>query len=240
MTSATDAYGPYAAEYSESVARRELGGADGDPYGILPSLLELVGDIDGQRVLDAGCGDGYLARVLARRGARVTGIDLAPNLIDIARSKDAAGDIEYLTGDLSLPQPAFAGRFDAVASYLVLNDLPGYRGFAATLAASLKPGGRMVIALNNPYCAVIHQHVADYFDSGAVSRYRGLWEQGINVYYHHRTLEDYLDAFLNAGLRLVKLADLSGRAAEARPHRLLPEGITFPRFMILVFTLPGP
>jgi hypothetical protein len=34
----------------------------------------------------------------------------------------------------------------------------------------------------------------DYFDSGAVSRYRGLWEAGIQTYYHHRTLGNYLDA----------------------------------------------
>jgi len=52
--------------------------------------------------------------------------------------------------DLGQPVPGIAGRFDAVASYLVLNDVRDYRGFAATLAASLKPGGRAVLALNNP------------------------------------------------------------------------------------------
>jgi len=49
-----------------------------------------------------------------------------------------------------------------------------YRGFAATLAAVLKPGGRLVLAFNNPYGAVIRKHVADYFDSGLVSPYLGL------------------------------------------------------------------
>jgi hypothetical protein len=48
------------------------------------------------------------------------------------------------------PAMAAAGRFDAVGSYLVLNDVANYCGFAATLAASLKPGGRLVLALNNP------------------------------------------------------------------------------------------
>lgn len=81
MTTATPAggdYDNYASQYAANVAWREQhGGPDGDPSGLLPPLLGLLGDITGRRVLDAGCGDGYLARVLAARGARVTGIDLS-------------------------------------------------------------------------------------------------------------------------------------------------------------------
>ena len=51
---------------------------EGDDLGIQPQLLKHIGDIAGQSVLDAGCGEGYLARVLAARGAQVTGIDLLP------------------------------------------------------------------------------------------------------------------------------------------------------------------
>ena len=77
MTTASQAsgdYDAYASQYAVNVAWREQGGVDGDPFGLLPPLLELLGDITGCRVLDAGCGEGYLARVLAARGARVTGI----------------------------------------------------------------------------------------------------------------------------------------------------------------------
>jgi hypothetical protein len=75
--------------------------------------------------------------------------------------------------------------------------------------------------------SVIHRHVSDYFDSGAVSRYPG--------FYYHRTLEDYLDAFLAAGLRLAKLSDLPGMAGERPPPALLPADVRFPRFMLLAF-----
>jgi SAM-dependent methyltransferase len=124
-------------------------------------------------VLDAGCGEGYLARALAARGAHVTGIDLSPRLIELARGRDPGGGIDYQVGDLSQPRPTEAGRFDAVGSYLVLNDVAGYRGFAATLAASLNPGGRLALALNNPYGAVTDLHVTDYLDTGAVSPIAG-------------------------------------------------------------------
>jgi SAM-dependent methyltransferase len=231
-------YDAYADQYAANVAWREQGGVNGDPFGLLPPVLDLLGDITGRRVLDAGCGEGYLARVLAARGARVTGIDLSPRLIEMARAKNPAGDIGYRVADLSQPIQGIAGRFDAVASYLVLNDVPAYRGFAAGLAASLKPGGRAVLALNNPYSAVVDRHVADYFNSGAASPYRGLWEAGIKTYHYHRTLEDYLDAFLTPGLHLTKLADITARADSHRPDACLPDGARFPRFMLLAFSKP--
>lgn len=231
-------YDAYAGQYAASVARREQGGVHGDPYGLLPRLLELLGDIAGQRVLDAGCGDGYVARVLAARGAKVTGIDIAARLIELARNKDPGGDIDYRVADLSRPLPEDAGRFDAVASYLVLNDVEDYRGFAASLATVLKSGGRLVLTLNNPYGAVICKHVADYFDADAVSPYRGLWAAGIKTYYHHRTLESYLDAFLTTGLRLTKLADVAAMASVHGPDTILPESARFPRFMLLAFVKP--
>jgi SAM-dependent methyltransferase len=231
-------YDAYADQYAANVAWREQGGVDGDPFGLLPPLLELLGDITGCRVLDAGCGEGYLARVLAARGAHLTGIDLSPRLIELARAKDPAGDIGYRVADLSQPVPGIAGCFDAVASYLVLNDVQDYRGFAATVAASLKPGGRAVLALNNPYSAVVDRHVADYFSSGAASPYRGLWEAGIKTYHYHQTLEDYLDAFLAPDLHLTKLADIAARADSHRLDACLPHGARFPRFMLLAFSKP--
>jgi SAM-dependent methyltransferase len=226
-------YDAYADEYRILVARRELGGVDGDPMGILPRLLGLLGDVADRRVLDAGCGDGYLARALAARGAEVTGIDISPRLIEAARRLGPAGQVSYRVADLSRPLPALAGSFDAVASSLVLNDLPDYRGFAATLGAVLKPGGRLVVALNNPYGAVIRKHVADYFESGTVHPYRGLWAAGVKTHYHHQTLEEYVDAFAAAGLVVTRLADVPTMASVHGQDTILPAGARFPRFMIL-------
>lgn len=79
----------------------------------------------------------------------------------------------------------------------------------------------MAVAFNNPYTAVIRGHAADYFASGAVSPYRTLWAMAIKTYHHHRTLEDYLAAFLDAGLRLTRLADLTGMAVQGLPRFML-------------------
>jgi 2-polyprenyl-3-methyl-5-hydroxy-6-metoxy-1,4-benzoquinol methylase len=239
----TSDYDAYPAEYAAFVARREKDGVDADPFGILPRLLELLGDVAGRRVLDAGCGEGYLARVLASQGARVTGLDLSPRLIALARQHNGSGAagaaVDFRVADLSRPLPEGLEPFDAIASYLVLNDVDDYRGFAATLSAALVPGGRLVLALNNPYGAVIRGHAADYFASGTTSPYRGLWAAGIRVRHRHRTLEEYLDAFLGAGVRLVKLADLETLSEAHGQGSVLPEGHRFPRFMLLAFRRPG-
>jgi SAM-dependent methyltransferase len=126
-----------------------------------------------------------------------------------------------------------------VASYLVFNDVPDYQGFVRTIGDVLRPGGRAALVFNNPYYAYLSRHVTDYFDSGHVSPYRGLWASGVEVYHYHRTLEDYLDAFMGAGLRLVKLADLAGLADKHPAHSIVPEGDRFPRFMLLGLDKPN-
>jgi protein-L-isoaspartate O-methyltransferase len=45
-----------------------------------PVLLRMLGEVAGRRVLDAGCGNGYFGRMLARAGARVTGVELRPRI----------------------------------------------------------------------------------------------------------------------------------------------------------------
>ncbi len=223
----------YADAYARFIARREQTDLERDP--ILASMLALLGDLESREVLDAGCGEGFLSRVLAAHGARVSGIDLSPRLIAMARAKDPGGTIAYHVADLSRPLPEFAGRFELIGSHLALNDVADHRGFVATLASLARPGARVVLAFNSPYSAVVRQHVADYFENGALGAYGGMAEQGIPARYYHRTLEEYLDTFLGAGFRLAKLVDVPDRVSLSP---ILPEGYRFPRFMILAFEKP--
>ena len=73
--------------------------------------------------------------------------------------------------DLSRPLPHYRHTFDLIVSNLVLNDVPDYRGFITTLSASLKPSGRIVLSLNNPYSALLREKVDNYFDTEAVAQY---------------------------------------------------------------------
>ena len=236
MTIQASDYDSYADEVARYTAAREARGVAGD--GLLRELLELLGDVSGLLVLDAACGDGYLTRVLADRGARVTGIDIGPRLIERASRRDPDGSIDYRVADLSKGLPGEHASFDAVVSFLALNDVIEYRGFIATIASVLRPGGRLVVAFNSPYGSVVRGNVPDYFNTGATSPYRGLWAAGIKTYLQHRTLEDYLDAFIAAGLQLTKLTDSRDHCFDPQPESILPDGFRFPRFLLLAFTKP--
>jgi SAM-dependent methyltransferase len=227
----------HAERYDAWVARREQGQVAGTGMdAALASLFDLLGDVSGLAALDAGCGSGFLARILVARGATVAGIDLSPRLIAKARERDPGGVIAYRVGDLSRPLPDLEGRFDRIGSYLALNDVADYVGFAATLAALAKPGGRAVLAFNNPYSLPLRGHLTDYFASGSRGVYGGMSAAlGGEVRYYHRTMGEYLDGFLGAGWRLARLVDVP---AAPRDDLGLPPGGRFPLFTVLAFDKP--
>jgi 2-polyprenyl-3-methyl-5-hydroxy-6-metoxy-1,4-benzoquinol methylase len=105
----------------------------------------------GSRVLDVACGTGNLAIPLARGGAIVTGVDIAPNLLVQARERAAAEGLTatFDEGDAEqLPYPD--ASFDAVVTMFGAMFAPRPELVASELARVLKPGGRLAMANWNP------------------------------------------------------------------------------------------
>ncbi|MEM9438554.1 MAG: methyltransferase domain-containing protein, partial [Pseudomonadota bacterium] len=76
------------------------------------TMIEQLGDLRGKRVLDAGCGTGAAAEVLAIMGAEVVGVDISPSLVAIAEERlpsQFADQVTFEAGDML----ADRGRFDA-------------------------------------------------------------------------------------------------------------------------------
>src|SRR5579862_2133748 len=207
MSAIRNTYDEFASQYAQLMSAQEKAGVE--PDSNIAQFLQVVGKVSGLTVLDAGCGEGYLSRILTHSGARVTGIDISPRLVEMARAQDPTGEITYQVADLSLPLPAYQSHFDLIASFFVLNDVPEYQGFLSTLGTVLKRSGRLVLFLNNPYSLVLRGHITDYFAaSGHAIPYPGLAQAGVQVSLYHRTLEDYLAASQEAGLQLQRLVDV--------------------------------
>ncbi len=235
-------YDPFSTQYAALIRSRDEWGFS--PYLdlVVPALLQIVGDIAGQRVLDACCGEGYVTRLLADRGAQVLGIDISSNLIALARQKEQQEPrgIEYRVHDLCQPLPALAQAFDVIVCNMGLNDVREHASFIASLSQMLAPTGRIVLSLNNPYSAVMRDKVKNYFDSGQSGAYAGLTRAGVPVPFYHRTFEEYLHAFARQGLYLRAFSDCrpslehlqTGSPRAERYYR-------FPFFMVLELFRPG-
>jgi ubiquinone/menaquinone biosynthesis C-methylase UbiE len=102
----------------------------------------------GMRVLDVACGTGNLAIPAARKGARVTGLDLAPNLLAQARARAAAEGLDATFDEGDAEQlPYSDGAFDVVMSMFGAMFAPRPDRCAAELARVCRPGG--IIAMAN-------------------------------------------------------------------------------------------
>ncbi|MET8945860.1 class I SAM-dependent methyltransferase [Streptomyces sp. NPDC004542] len=95
-------------------------------------------------VLDLGCGTGSLSLLAAERGHRVTGVDLSPPMVELARTKLAGRDAVFLLGDAAAP-PVGEQRFDVVLVRHVLWTLPDPARVLRHWRGLLRPGGRLVL-----------------------------------------------------------------------------------------------
>jgi len=115
------------------------------------AVHEAIGSCDGLSVLDAGCGEGYMAREIARRGAKqVVGIDTSRPLIEAAQGaiSEHTG-LSFKVGDVGrLPFPD--EMFDVVLANHLMNDLADIVDPIREFARVLRPTGRLVILMLHP------------------------------------------------------------------------------------------
>jgi 2-polyprenyl-6-hydroxyphenyl methylase/3-demethylubiquinone-9 3-methyltransferase len=103
--------------------------------------------LEGKSALDVGCGAGLLAEPLARLGAKVTGVDASPEVIDVARDHARAMglEIDYRAGDVQ----ELEGQFDLITSLEVVEHVADPAAFVKALAKRLVPDGLLILSTPN-------------------------------------------------------------------------------------------
>lgn len=129
-----------------------------------PTILRLVGALDGQHVLELGCATGHLTQQLLAAGAEVTAVDRSAEMVRIARERlHGRARIHHgdLNAPLSLTMVADASVDVAVAS-LVLHYLPDWQPPLAQIRRCLRPGGALVMSSHHPITGWLRSDRSDY------------------------------------------------------------------------------
>jgi SAM-dependent methyltransferase len=184
-------------------------------YTARPFLLDWCDPVADAHVLDIGCGEGYMARELAKRGAcKVLGIDISSEMITQAHAAGTAdGRLEYRVGDVSSAQLVLPGTVDLALAAFLFNYLTvaQMETVLARVRAALRVGGRFVFAVPHPALAFVRAHEAPfYFDAAGQDYFSGrdhlfeghIWRRDgvkLPVRSVHKTWSDYFRALRGAG-----------------------------------------
>jgi ubiquinone/menaquinone biosynthesis C-methylase UbiE len=205
---------------------------------ILDNLLKLAGEVAGLRLCDLACGQGFVARALARRGAHVVGVDLSARLLALAERYEAEEPlgIAYLQDDAQALARLADASFDGVTCNLALMDIPDLTLALRATARILRPGGWLAFTITHPCffppdgCWIERtgepprREIGDYFAEG-YARFEDAPGVRGKVGTHHRTLSTYLNGLVQSGLALERCLEphATGAAADRLPRfRQLP------------------
>ena len=185
------------------------------------ALLASVGDVRGLDVLHVQCHLGLDAVSLARRGARVTGVDFSP--VAVRRAAEIAAqcevDVAYVEGDSTALPASLQGRFDlAYATIGVLCWIPDLDAWMRSVRSTLRPGGRLVLVELHPLLVMVESadplrlDMSYAFDGPheftEPESYAGVTSagDGRNVNYAH-ALGEVVTAAVGAGLHVDQLTE---------------------------------
>jgi SAM-dependent methyltransferase len=208
---------------------------------ILPlAAAELAGC---RRVLDVGCGDGQVSRLVAGNGAAlVVGVDPTWNQISVAHER-GGGPVYARSGAAELP---FAdGTFDAVVACLVFEHIRDVDEAIAEVARVLQPGGRFCFFLNHP---LLQTPNSGWIDDQVLDPPEQYWrigpyliedetieevEKGVFIPFIHRPLSRYINALADNGLLLQHMEEPAPPAGFLARADEYDAASTIPRLLYL-------
>ncbi len=220
-----------------------------------PAFLALLPDVAGLDGLDIGCGEGTNTRAVARRGARMWAVDIAPSFVAAARESEAADPlgIRYEPGD-ALALAFDDGTFDFATAFMSLMDVPAPDLAVREAARVLRPGGFLQFSILHPCFVPPHRRVLREADGTVraveVARYFDRLDGAEDVWWFtalpkaeragvapfrvprfHRTLSAWVAMVVGAGLAIEALGEPCPDEGTARAVPIVADAREAPLFL---------
>ena len=218
-----------------------------------PAFLRMLPEIQGLAGLDIGCGEGHNTRLLARRGARMTAIDISERFIRhaLAVEQEEPLGIQYLVAS-AVELPFADGSFDFAGAFMSLMDIPENDVALTEAGRVLRPGGFLQFSITHPCTDTAHRknlrnaerktyalELGGYF--GQVEGWVDRWlfgaappqaKAGLEPFStprFHRTLSEWLNALVAAGLTIERVEEPAAddeavaRCPDMQDTRIMPD-----------------
>jgi SAM-dependent methyltransferase len=222
----------------------------------IPMFLDFLPDLSGLDVLDAGCGEGRNTRLFARRGARMTAVDISPRLLQAAQDEENREPlgIRYSLSSFTNLSGVADASFDAVVSTMALMDGPDFAQAAREFHRVLRKGGGLYFSVTHPCFAPrgsgwlrdesgaeTARIVSNYWDD---QPYVEQWAFGVGtdrpdftiLYFPYR-LEDYINTLCDAGFRISRIKEPRPTEAMVAQHaRIAPFRRHVPLYLYIAAT----
>ncbi|MGY2128067.1 class I SAM-dependent methyltransferase [Blastococcus sp. SYSU DS0617] len=179
-----------------------------------PAVLDLLGDVGGLRVLDAGCGPGLYADELLGRGAEVLGFDASAAMVELARAR-VGGRAEIRVARLDEPLPYPDDCVDLVVCALAIHYVEDRHAAFAEFHRVLRPGGAAVVSTQHPTTDWLRKG-GSYFDRVLENDTWALASGAHEVRFWREPLSDLCAAATDAGFVIQRLV-------EPRPPEIMRE-----------------
>jgi SAM-dependent methyltransferase len=202
---------PTVAQRYDSIAEHHLAQVFEGPFNDYyerPAMRELLGDVAGQRVLDAGCGPGDYSQWLLHHGASVLAIDSSSRMVQLTRERlGEAGETRQ--ADLNEPLTFIsAEQFDTILCSLVLDYIENWDRLFKEFCRVLRPSGRLVFSVHHPFFVDLKVNVDVYETYLAVEQVEEDWLPfGFTIPAYRRPLGAMSESLWDAGFTIERIVE---------------------------------